>query len=100
MIRQKVILCLKCLINKKEHEITPDWLTVRLVKNLPALKPKWDECEEGLTLRVPNPDKEKKLSQIFIFTLPCDASKGFMKAFMMVCSGIYYEVCMVCLLEL
>ena len=33
-----------------------------------------------LTLPVPISDKEKKLSQIFIFTLLCDTSKGFMKA--------------------
>ena len=33
-----------------------------------------------LTLNVPIPDKVKKLSQIFIFTLLCGASKGFMKA--------------------
>ena len=31
-----------------------------------------------LTLNVPIPDKVKKLSQIFIFTLLCGASKGFM----------------------
>ena len=31
-------------------------------------------------LNVPIPDKVKKLSQIFIFTLLCGASKGFMKA--------------------
>ena len=35
----------------------------------------------NLTLPVPIPDKEKKLSSIFIFTLLCGASKGFMKAF-------------------
>ena len=34
-----------------------------------------------LTLNDPIPDKVKKLSQIFIFTLLCGASKGFMKAF-------------------
>ena len=34
-----------------------------------------------LTLNGPIPDKVKKLSQIFIFTLLCGASKGFMKAF-------------------
>ena len=33
-----------------------------------------------LTLSVPIPDEEKKLSQIFIFTLLCGASKGFMRA--------------------
>ena len=33
-----------------------------------------------LTLPVPIPDKEKKLSQIFIFTLLCGTSEGFMKA--------------------
>ena len=33
-----------------------------------------------LTLPVPCPDKEKKLTQIFIFTLFCGASKGFMNA--------------------
>ena len=33
-----------------------------------------------LTLPVPIPDKEKKLSQIFIFALLCGVSKGFMKA--------------------
>ena len=32
-----------------------------------------------LTLNGPIPDKVKKLSQIFIFTLLCGASKGFMK---------------------
>ena len=32
-----------------------------------------------LTFPVPIPNKEKKLSQFFIFTLPCGASKGFMK---------------------
>ena len=35
---------------------------------------------EVLTLPVPIQDKEKKLSQIFIFTLLLGASKGFMKA--------------------
>ena len=29
----------------------------------------------------PNPDNEKKLSYIFVSTLLCGASKGFMKAF-------------------
>ena len=33
-----------------------------------------------LTLPVPVPDEEKKLRYMFIFTLLCDASKGFMKA--------------------
>ena len=33
-----------------------------------------------LTLNVPIPDKVKKLSSIFIFTLLCGALKGFMKA--------------------
>ena len=39
---------------------------------------KWNHV---LTLPVPFPDDEKKLSYIFIFTLPCGASKGFMKVF-------------------
>ena len=34
-----------------------------------------------LTLSVPIPDEEIKLTQIFIFTFLCGASKGFMKAF-------------------
>ena len=34
----------------------------------------------SVTLPVPIPGKRKKLTQIFIFTLLCDASKGFMKA--------------------
>ena len=34
----------------------------------------------NLALLVPIPGEEKKLSQIFIFTLPCGVSKGFMKA--------------------
>ena len=34
-----------------------------------------------LTLNVPIPDKVKKLSKNFTFTLLCGASKGFMKAF-------------------
>ena len=33
-----------------------------------------------LTLNVPIPDKVKNLSQVFIFTLLCGTSKGFMKA--------------------
>ena len=33
-----------------------------------------------LTLTVPIPDKKKKLTYIFIFTLLGGASKGFMKA--------------------
>ena len=33
-----------------------------------------------LTLPVPIPDEEKKLSEIFIIKLLCDASKGFIKA--------------------
>ena len=33
-----------------------------------------------LTLSVPIPDEHKKLSEIFIFTLLCGSSKGFMKA--------------------
>ena len=34
-----------------------------------------------LTLPVPIPDEEKKLTQIFIFTLLYGASKGFIKVF-------------------
>ena len=34
----------------------------------------------NLTLNVPIPNKVKRLSYIFIFTLLCGASKGFMKA--------------------
>ena len=34
-----------------------------------------------LNFPVPIPDEEKKLSQIFIPTLLCGASKGFIKAF-------------------
>ena len=34
-----------------------------------------------LTLPATIPDEEKKLTEIFIFTLICGASKGFMKAF-------------------
>ena len=34
-----------------------------------------------LTLSVPIPDEEKKLSEIFIFTLLSGAPKGFVKAF-------------------
>ena len=37
--------------------------------------------QDLLTLHVPIPDEEKKLSQIFIFTILCGVSKGFMKAF-------------------
>ena len=33
-----------------------------------------------LTLCVPIPDEERKLTSIFIFTLLCGGSKGFMKA--------------------
>ena len=33
-----------------------------------------------LTLPVPIPDEEKKLSEIFIFTLLCGISKGFMNS--------------------
>ena len=33
-----------------------------------------------LTLPVPISDEEEKLSYVFIFTLLCGASKGFMKA--------------------
>ena len=33
-----------------------------------------------ITPPVPIPDDERKLTQFFIFTLLCDASKGFMKA--------------------
>ena len=32
-----------------------------------------------LTLLVPISGKERKLTKIFIFTLLCDASRGFMK---------------------
>ena len=32
-----------------------------------------------LTLSIPIPDEDKKLSEIFIFTLLCGASNGFMK---------------------
>ena len=34
-----------------------------------------------LTLPVPIPDEERKLTSIFNFILLCGASKGFMKAF-------------------
>ena len=33
---------------------------------------------EPITLPIPIPNEEKKSSQIFIFTLLCGASKGFM----------------------
>ena len=33
-----------------------------------------------LTLSVPIPDEEKKLREVFILTLLCGASEGFMKA--------------------
>ena len=36
---------------------------------------------QKLTLPVPIPDKEKKITQIFNFTLPCGASNSFLKAF-------------------
>ena len=32
------------------------------------------------SLPVPIPDEERKLTSIFIFTLLCEASKGYMKA--------------------
>ena len=35
------------------------------------------KIKTNLTLSVPIPDKEKKLSWIFIFTFLCHASKGF-----------------------
>ena len=35
----------------------------------------------ALTLPIPIPDKQKKLTEIFLFTLPCGASKSFMKLF-------------------
>ena len=38
-------------------------------------------CNCLLTLPAPTPDKQKKLTQIFIFTLLCEALKGFLKAF-------------------
>ena len=41
----------------------------------------WSKFKNILTLPVPIPAEEKKLSEIFIFTLLCGASKGFMKAF-------------------
>ena len=37
--------------------------------------------QDLLTLHLPIADEENKLSQIFIFTLLCGASKGFTKAF-------------------
>ena len=33
-----------------------------------------------LTLPVPMPDKDNKLTSVFLWTLFCGASKGFMKA--------------------
>ena len=39
-----------------------------------------DIISRNLTVNVPIPDKKKKF-KIFIFTLLCVASKGFMKAF-------------------
>ena len=35
----------------------------------------------NLTLPVPIPDEEKTLTEIFIFTFLCGASKSFLKAF-------------------
>ena len=35
----------------------------------------------ALTLSVPIPDEERKLTYIFVFALLCGASKGFMKVF-------------------
>ena len=40
-----------------------------------------------LTFSVQILDEEGKLSQIFIFTLLCGASKGFMKAFKLILSS-------------
>ena len=37
-----------------------------------------DHYSYSLTLHVPIPDGEKKLTEVFIFTLPDGASKGFM----------------------
>ena len=38
-----------------------------------------DHYSYSLTLHVPIPDGEKKLTEVFIFTLPDGASNGFMK---------------------
>ena len=37
--------------------------------------------ETDFTLPLPIPSEKRKLTQIFIFTLLCGASNGFMKAF-------------------
>ena len=44
------------------------------------IKVKGYEGYQLLTLPVPIPNEEKKLTSIFLFTLLCGASKGFMKA--------------------
>ena len=57
--------------------------TIAVLITLPApcVSESCIKVKVNLTLPTPIPDKEKKLTQIFIFTLLCGASKGFMKAF-------------------
>ena len=50
-------------------------------KALIHLKQLWWLLINGLTFPVLIPDNERKLTKIFIFTLLCGATKGFMKAF-------------------
>ena len=46
-----------------------------------SIWPLWQKLQLiSLTFPAPIPDKEKKLTEIFIFKLLCGASKGFMKA--------------------
>ena len=51
----------------------------KFVTNNKLIKATSTPGETLLTLPTPIPDKERKLSYIFIFTLLCGASKNFMK---------------------
>ena len=49
--------------------------------SLYSIEDNFKEVKVMLTLPASILDEEKKLTKIFIFTLLCGASKGFMKAF-------------------
>ena len=54
------------------------------IDSIAKFPPRWIQCFLWILLLsfpAPIPDNEKKLTEIYIFTLLCGASKGFIKAF-------------------
>ena len=75
----------------EKHFVLLMHCTIAVLITLPApcISESCIKIKVNLTLPTPIPDKEKKLTQIFIFTLLSGASKGFMKALW--CLKRFYE---------